>query len=143
MLFYTGYPQDFKNQIPCIFKEFSEFVDSLATNNGHLLILGDFNIHWDCQRNADTKQLADILRSANLRQHVQERTHRHGHILDLVISRDDDNLIKAVYVSSMLSDHLLININVSLQKQSVSAKVRTSTFKDKGNGKKTNPSMVQ
>jgi len=55
------------------------------------LILGDFNIHWDGGRYADTKQLADILRSANLR---QERTHRHGHILDLVISRDDDNLIK-------------------------------------------------
>ncbi|KAK2169189.1 hypothetical protein LSH36_12g34021 [Paralvinella palmiformis] len=74
-------------------------------------------------RNADTKQLVDILRSANLRQHVQERTHRHGHILDLVISRDDDNLIKGVSVSSMLSDHFLVDINVSLQKQSVSAKV--------------------
>ena len=60
---------------------------------------------------------------ANLRQHVQERTHRHGHILDLVISRDDDNLVKGVSVSSMLSDHSLVNINVSLQKQSVSAKV--------------------
>jgi len=36
------------------FKEFSEFVDSLAINSGHLLRLGDFNIHWDCQRNADT-----------------------------------------------------------------------------------------
>jgi len=30
------------------FKEFSEFVDSLATNSGHRLILCDFNIHWDC-----------------------------------------------------------------------------------------------
>ena len=38
-------------------------------------------------------------------------------------SRDDDNLIKGVSVSSMLSDHVLININVSLQTQSVSAKV--------------------
>jgi len=68
------------------FKEFSGFVDSLATNSGHMLILDDFNIHWDCQRNGDTKQLADLLRSANLRQHVQERTHWRGHILDLVIS---------------------------------------------------------
>jgi len=56
------------------FKTFSKFVDSFATNSGHLLILGDFNIHWDCQRNADTNQLSDILRSANLRQHVQEHT---------------------------------------------------------------------
>ena len=62
---------------------------SLATNSDHLLILGDFNIHCDCQRNADTKQLADILR----------------------------------YVSFMLSNHFLVNINVSLQKQAVSSKV--------------------
>ena len=75
------------------FKEFSGFVDSLSTNSGHLLILGDFNKHWACQRNAVTKQLADILRSANLRQHAKERTHILGHILDLVISRDDDNFI--------------------------------------------------
>ena len=47
-------------------------------------------------------------------QHVQERTHRHGHILDLVISYDDDNLIKGVSVSSMLCDHFLVNINVSV-----------------------------
>jgi len=96
------------------FKEVSEFVDSLATNCDHLLILGDFNIHWDCQRNTDIKQLADILRSANLRQHVQERTHIHGHILDIVISCNDENLIKGVSVSPMLSDHFLINTNVSL-----------------------------
>ena len=69
----------------------SGFVNSLPTNSGHPLILGNFNINWDCQRNANT--------------------------------RDDDNLIKSVNVSSMLSGHFLININVSLQKQSVSAKV--------------------
>ena len=84
------------------------------------MILGDFNIQCDCQRNANYKYLANILRSANLR---QERTHSHGHILDLVISRDDDNLIKGVSVSSMLSDNFLININISLQKQSVPSKV--------------------
>jgi len=67
---------------------FKEIGDSLATNSGHMLILGDFSIHWYCQRNAHTKQLADILRSANLRQHVEERTNRHGHILHLVNSRD-------------------------------------------------------
>jgi hypothetical protein len=104
------------------FREFSEFVDSLATNSGHLLILGDFNIHWDSQVNADTKHLSDILRSASLTQHVQERTHKHGHILDLVITRDVGNLVKGVSVSTMLSDHFLIDIVVSLEKPSLSAK---------------------
>jgi len=100
-----------------------------------VLILADFIIHWNCQRNANTKQLANFLRSTNVRQHVQERTHRHGHILDLVISRDYDNLIKGVSVSSMLSDYCHINIDLSLQKQSVSSKVisyRKYTLIDKG-----------
>ena len=47
----------------------------------------------------------------------------HTDILDLAIYRDDDNLIKGLSVSSMLSCHFLVNINVSLQKQSGSAKV--------------------
>ena len=72
--------------------------------------------------NADTKHLSDILRSASLTQHVQERTHKHGHILDLVITRDVGNLVKGVSVSTMLSDHFLIDIVVSLEKPSLSAK---------------------
>ena len=63
-----------------------------------------------------------MLKSANLRQQVQERIRRHGHILDLVISRDDDNLIEDVSVSSVLSDYFLIVIDLALPKQSVSAK---------------------
>ena len=54
---------------------------------------------------------------------VQEITQIHCDILDPVISREDDNLTKGVSVSSMLSDHFFININVSLQKQTVSFKV--------------------
>jgi len=76
------------------------FWKSSETNIAHLLILCDFNIHWGCQKNADTKELDDFLRSANLRQHVQERTHKHGYILDFVIYHDGDYLIKGVSVSS-------------------------------------------
>ena len=54
---------------------------------------------------------------------MSKKEHTHGHIVDLVISCDDDNLIKGVSASSMVSDHFLVNINVSLHKQSVSAKV--------------------
>ena len=90
-----------KNDLKTVYfcsESYLEFVDSLATNSGHLLILGDFNIHWDSQVNADTKHLSDILRSASLTQHVQERTHKHGHILDLVITQDVGSLVKGVSV---------------------------------------------
>ena len=56
-------------------------------------------------------------------QHVQEGAHKHDHILDLIISHDDDNKMKEVSVSSMLFDHFVISTDVSLQKHSVSNKV--------------------
>ena len=104
------------------FTEFAEFVDSIATSNDHLLILGDFNIHWDVISNPDTRHLSDILLSANLIQHVNERTQIHGHILDLVISRENYDLVKNVAVSSLISDHYLVNFVLSLQKPFVPTK---------------------
>ena len=50
------------------------------------------------------------LTSANLTQHVQERTHIHGHVLDLVISLEDDSFVKEVSVTSMLTDHVLLTL---------------------------------
>ena len=93
------------------FKEVLDLVDSLVTN--HLVILGDFKIHWNCQSNVYTKQLDGILRFVNIRQQMRVRTQIHGRILDVVISRDDDYLIKGVFGSSMLYDHFLISTDVS------------------------------
>ena len=73
-------------------RKFGEFFDSVATNNGHLLILGDFNIHWDCPEKSDTIHLSDTL--ANLIQHVKEPTHEAGHTIDLAISREGDDFVK-------------------------------------------------
>ena len=47
---------------------------------------------------------------------MQRRTHRQGHILDLVITREGDDLVSDVSVSSMLSDHFVINNEVSLER---------------------------
>ena len=43
--------------------------------------------------------------SASLTQHVQERTHKHGHILDLVTTWDVGNLVKGVSDSA---DHSVL-----------------------------------
>ena len=54
---------------------------------------------------------------------MYENTDMHGHILDLVIFREKDNLIQGVSVSSILFDQFPNIIDICLQKQSVSAKV--------------------
>ena len=55
-------------------------------------------MHWDWQMNLDAEQIAGILMVADLKQHVQERTHKHGHVLDLAIIRDDNSFNKDVSV---------------------------------------------
>ena len=77
------------------------------------MILGNFNVHWDFEEDTDIKCLSEILRSANLIQHVQRRTQRQGHILDIVIIREGDDLVLGVSVSFTLSDHFLVNSEVS------------------------------
>ena len=54
---------------------------------------------------------------------MQEHTNRHGHVLDLVISHEDNTFVKEVSVTSMLSDHFLVNIEVSFNKLLLSTKV--------------------
>jgi hypothetical protein len=97
-------------------EEFGTILEDLITYRGHLLILGDFNFHWECVSDTGTKLLAGLLDSMGLIQHVAESTHVSGHTLDLVMSRRDDNLLLAASVGSLMTDHHLINIEVNIPK---------------------------
>ena len=67
-----------------------------------------FNVHVDNE--AKSKPLRNLLESFNLIQHVLSPTHHSGHILDLVASSSDNNLISSVTV---IPDHHRIEIAVS------------------------------
>ena len=71
-----------------------------------------YNIPWDGQRNENTEQMTYILKPANFSYYVEEITHKPDHILALLKSRDDDNLVDNVSVSFLLFDHFLINSNI-------------------------------
>ena len=75
----------FFDQIP----DMLEFCNQLK---GNLLILGDFNIHFDRAESPATVRMNDLLRTFDLDQAVREPTHSHGHILDWIIHRQSDDL---------------------------------------------------
>ena len=62
-------------------------IDNQLYSAGQLIILGDFNYHLDCINNSLATQFKSLLKSSNLSQHVVGPTHKHGHTLDLVITR--------------------------------------------------------
>ena len=104
------------------FTEFTELVDQLVMKPAKLIMVGDFNIHWDVQCSPDTKRLIDLLHSLDLQQTITEPTHDDGHTIDLVVSRQADNLLKSSYVSSQISDHCVVHAILNVSKPSFPCK---------------------
>ena len=67
-------------------------------------------------RNNNTLKPNDIQGSFWLTQHVRVPSHTNGNTLDLVVSRDDDNFVGNVTVNSMIPDHAVVHIKLSICK---------------------------
>ena len=74
------------------------------------IIARDFNVHFDNE--AKSEPLRNLLESFNLTKHVLSPTSHSGHILDLVVSSSDNNLIFSVTVTP---DSVQITIEFKLQ----------------------------
>ena len=70
-------------------KEFSSLLQETVICPEELLIYGDFNFHMDDKADWDATRFGELLDLFNLKQHVCVSTHKRGHILDLVISRNE------------------------------------------------------
>lgn len=90
---------------------FSEYLDTIATLKGKLIIAGDFNIHWDKPNNSyhERKELDLLLDTYSLKQHVSGPTHVKGHTIDLIITRTDDDCVISTTVDELISDHHAIH----------------------------------
>ena len=99
------------------FKEFCTFLEQVIILSGNILIAGDFNFHVDNTRNSDTITFNKILESFNLQQHVNEPTHKQGHTLDLIITRNEDKLVNDIKIHDpVISDHMSVHCTLQLQK---------------------------
>ncbi len=78
---------------------------------------GDFNIHVDVPSDNLAKKFLDLLSNSNMKQLVNVPTHRLGHTLDLIITRDDDDTISLRQViNEHLSDHFSIQCEAQFSK---------------------------
>ncbi|KAK6187423.1 hypothetical protein SNE40_005456 [Patella caerulea] len=97
--------------------EFVELLSNLNTGPGHLIILGDFNLHVDKANDSNIKKFLLLLDAFSLKQHVDVPTHRHNHILDLVITKEHDSIIQSCdVVDHQISDHYSLFCNLSFPK---------------------------
>ena len=96
--------------------ELASYLAHILTASGHLLIVGDLNFHVDSQNNTG-RRFIGLLHSFNLCQHVNVSTHKNGHTLHLVITREEQSFIKNLLVfDPALSDHFMIQCNLDFCK---------------------------
>ena len=96
-------------------EELGNLLESTSTLSGKLVLLGDFNVHLDSNTEPESRQLTSLLESFGLVQHVKDATHIKGHLLDLVVSRETDDLVQSCEVGDFISDHnsILVSLNSS------------------------------
>ena len=91
-----------------------------------LLITGDFNVHVDTPNDPTAAKFLSILESFGLVQHVTVPTHVAGHTLDLVIIREDCDLLTCSPVAHyMISSHSTVLFPLSMAKPNRPTIVRT------------------
>ncbi len=82
-----------------------------------VLIVGDFLIHVDNEKDGLVSAFLDILNSIRVRQHVAGPTHCQNHTLDLILSHGIDvNGVEFLQQSDDISDHYLVLCKLHIAK---------------------------
>ena len=99
-------------------EEFALLLEDIALGGTSIVFAGDFNIHWDSPNDPYTRKFKELCEAFGLTQHIESATHVKGHTLDLILSRQNDNLVlNNPRVCDMISDHFLVACDVSFHKQ--------------------------
>ena len=95
-------------------REFEQFVTEISLLPGKLILLGDFNVHWDEPTKYDVIRFSTATNSAGFMQYVQGPTHKDGHTIDLVFTHSDHHeFLKDCHTEDkLMSDHRVICFNI-------------------------------
>lgn len=97
--------------------EFEQFATEISLLPGKLILLGDFNVHWEKPAKSDVIRFSNATNSSRFVQHVSGPTHKDGHTLDLVFTRTDETLLKDCHTEDkLMSDHRVICFTLDLPK---------------------------
>ena len=104
-----------QDQESLFIKEFADLLEQAATWTGQLIILGDFNIHWDADNDTEKRDLCNLLDTFGITLHVDGPTHTKGHTLDLVMVCAEEDSVSFCSISDFMSDHnaIFFTLNTS------------------------------
>ena len=104
--------------------EFGDYLSSFVSKGGLPVVMGDFNVRYQDDTDRFTEKFKALIRSEGWLQHVVGPTHIKGGTLDLVLTRDGEDIGLSdieTYKSPVLPDHSLISFSVDVAGCSSSA----------------------
>ena len=100
--------------------EFPDMLEHCNLIDNSTVILGDMNFHYDKPNQNNTRRMINLLDTFDLVQSVKEPTHNRGHIIDWVVHRSEDTIIKSTTVEQELSsDHYCVVCSLDIKLPSV------------------------
>nr|CAH0112555.1 unnamed protein product [Daphnia galeata] len=102
-------------------EEFETLLLASMKGKEKLLITGDFNLHVDIPDSDNyVRDFLNLIKLNGLVQHIKTPTHKKGGILDLIITRVSDSLVKHVLVENeFFSDHKFIKCTLLVEKEEI------------------------
>ena len=73
--------------------QFSSFLEHSDSLPGKTLLMSNFNFYFENVANSNSRKLHNVIDMFNLTECVSKPTHNQGHLLDLVFSKQSDNIL--------------------------------------------------
>ena len=93
--------------------EFQDLLDSYNENKIKPMILGDFNLHYENQRDNNVKTMKSIIESHAYIQHINTSTHNKKHTLEWVLTDINTPIYDLLVEDKCISDHFVITFNIN------------------------------
>ena len=79
--------------------------------------VADYTMNYPTTNDSTTSKFLDLLETFSLKQHIIVQTNRCGNILDLVLTRSDDDLVSNFNVADAVkSGHLVVHCKIAFNK---------------------------
>ena len=97
--------------------ELAEWFPENALLDTNPIIMSDFNLNVNNENDDNSMNFLEIMLALGLKQNVMFDTHKLGSTLDLIFTETDSTItVKLVYKGEHLSDHSIVHMILSLQK---------------------------
>ena len=90
-------------------------VDIIA-DSSNIVVMGDFNIHVNCNDDPNAVIFSDTMKAIGLHQHITGPTHRSGNMLDLIFREELSKIkLKSCKSTVFVSDHTAVHCILDIQ----------------------------